>query len=337
VRVRRDAVGPPIDERLDPNRTGWIGPEYAGLFTTLGSLEAKRTTTSPDVAALLVHLLEGAGVRGGDTIAVGASGSFPALLAATTCAAQALGAYPVTILSLGASSYGATDPALDLLDLYRIAQESGVLRVPPAAVSPGGEHDTAADMDPTTRQALLARMRGSGVPWVIEPDLRRSVERRLDIYLGLSGRSRTGAGPTAGALRDAPQSSTRALAAFVNVGGADANVGTSPTLLSLRPGLTGDVPLPPPDQRGVLHEMAARGVPVVHLLDVRTWAMRHGLPWDPIPLPEPGTTRIERGGGDSRTTVLVVAAAWLAALIVISVTAAVMIPGRKTSAGPPVR
>ena len=41
---------------FDLNVTGLIGPEYADLFTSLGDLEAKRTTTNPDMAALLVHL-----------------------------------------------------------------------------------------------------------------------------------------------------------------------------------------------------------------------------------------------------------------------------------------
>ncbi|MCK5651870.1 MAG: poly-gamma-glutamate system protein, partial [Gemmatimonadetes bacterium] len=95
-------VGIRIDEAIDPNRTGLIGPEYTELFTTLGQLEAKRTTTNPDVSALLVHLLRRAGVTSGDTIAVGASASFPALMIATVTAAEAMGAHPVAILSLGA-------------------------------------------------------------------------------------------------------------------------------------------------------------------------------------------------------------------------------------------
>jgi len=76
----------PIDEGLDPNRTGLIGPQYSPLFTTVGHLEAKRTTTNPAMAALLVHLLQEAGVEPGDRIAIGASGSFPALMIASLSA-----------------------------------------------------------------------------------------------------------------------------------------------------------------------------------------------------------------------------------------------------------
>ena len=319
VRKHREAAGPPIDAALDPNHTGLIGPEYAELFTTLGDLEAKRTTTDPDVAALLVHLLGRAGVGEGDTVAVGASGSFPALLVATLVAAEALGARPVMILSLGASSYGATDPAFDLLALHQLLVAAGVIRTPPAAVSVGGARDVGGDFEPDVRERTLARIRESGVPLVEEPDLARNVARRMEIYFGGAP------GGSAGQRRPA---------AFVNVGGGDANIGVSPTVLELRPGLADSVPLPPAAQRGVLHAMAARGVPVIHLLNIRDLALRHGLPWDPVPLPEPGMTRLTRGGPERSPLLLAIAGAWLAAMVILAA-AGVMIPERSKDPDPP--
>jgi poly-gamma-glutamate system protein len=312
VRAHHEAAGDVLDGATDPNRTGLVGPAYSELFTTLGRLEAKRTTTNPDVAALLVHLLERAGVTEGDRVAVGASGSFPALLVATSIAVEALGAHPVTILSLGASSYGATRPDFDLASLHRLLLETGAIGTPAAAVSLGGAGDVGADFEPTTRARLLAGIRASGIPLVHEPDLRHNVARRLEVY--------DGPGPPA---------------AFVNIGGADANVGSSPTVLGLRPGLVRDVALPPPGQRGVLHAMAARGVPVIHLLDVRSLAVRHGLPWDPLPLPAPGTTRLTRDGPARDLPIALIAAAWLGAIIVIFVTANVKIPGSSAVPDPP--
>ena len=44
--------------------------------------------------------------------------------------------------------------------------------------------------------------------------------------------------------------------------------------------------------------MAARGVPVIHLLYVKGLADRYGLPWDPVPLPGPG----EPGAGKERSS-----------------------------------
>jgi hypothetical protein len=74
--------------------------------------------------------------------------------------------------------------------------------------------------------------------------------------------------------------------------------------------------------------MAARGIPVIHLLDVRTLALRHGLPWDPVPLPRPGSTRLTREGPERGAPILVIAAVWLGAIIVIFFTAPVKIPRR---------
>jgi poly-gamma-glutamate system protein len=294
-----ETVGIPIDESLDPNRTGLIGLEYSPLYTTLGQLEAKRTTTNPDVAGLVVHLLRRAGVSAGDTIAVGCSASFPALMIATVTAAEAMGVHPVMILSLGASAYGATRPELNLLDIHQLLSDEGVIATAPAAVSLGGEGDVGADFDPAFRESLLRQIEMSGIPVVHDPDLRGNVARRMAIYLGEPG----GRG-----------------VAFVNIGGADANLGTSPLVLRAEPGLNTDLVLPPPAQRGVLFEMAARGVPVIHLLHIRGLALRHGLPWDPMPLPEPGTSRLQDDAGARDLRFWLFTAAYFAGLGLIAVT-----------------
>lgn len=288
-----ETAGIRIDEAQDPNHTCLIGPEYSPLFTTLGQLEAKRTTTNPDVAGLLVHLLRRAGVSAGDTIAVGCSASFPGLLIAALTAAEATGAHPVTILSLGASAHGATRPDFNLLDIHQLLINEGILSTAPAAVSLGGEGDVGAEFDPATRERLLQQIRMRGIPLVADPDLRGNVARRMAIYLGAAqGR----------------------VAAFVNIGGSDANLGLSPLVLKTEPGLNSELALPPPAQRGVLFEMAARGIPVIHLLHIRGLAQRYALPWDPVPLPEPGTTRLHDDAGTRDWRFWLITAAYLAAL-----------------------
>jgi poly-gamma-glutamate system protein len=293
-----EIVGLAIDESLDPNRTGLIGPEYSPLYTTLGQLEAKRTTTNPDVAGLVVHLLRRAGVSAGDTIAVGCSASFPALMIATLTAAEAMGVHPVALLSLGASAYGATRPELNLLDIHGLLLREGVIATAPAAVSLGGEGDVGADFDPVFRESLSSQIEMSGVPLIHDPDLRGNVARRMAIYVG------------------EPE---RRVAAFVNIGGADANLGTSPLVLRIEPGLNTELALPPPAQRGVLFEMTTREVPVIHLLNIRGLALRYGLPWDPIPLPEPGTSRLHDDAGGRGLRFWLITAAYFASLGLIAV------------------
>ncbi len=257
-----DSTGIEIDEVTDPNRTCLIGPELTPLMTTLGHIDAKRTTTDPAMASVLVHLLNDAGVSAGDTIAVGSSASFPALLFATVAAAEAMGVHPKIILSLGASTYGATDPEFNLLDMYTVLLTAGVFTTPPAAISLGGDEDVGDGFDAELKADLLSQIAASGVRFISNPDLRFNVATRMEIY----GR----------------------VAAFVNTGGSYANLGTSALALQLQPGLNRDVALPPIEERGVLFEMAALNVPVIHLLFIRGLAARYGVSWDPIPLREPG-------------------------------------------------
>ena len=75
------------DNPEDTGHTGLIGPEWSDLTTTLGDPEAKRTTINPNFAGLIAELLIQAGVKQGDTIAIGSSASFPALLIASLSAA----------------------------------------------------------------------------------------------------------------------------------------------------------------------------------------------------------------------------------------------------------
>ena len=300
VAGHHETTGIEIDEAVDPNRTGLVGPEYTELFTSLGQLEAKRTTTNPDFAALMVHLLGRAGVASGDTIAVGASASFPALMIATLAAADAIGARPVVIISLGASSYGATRPDLDLLHIYRLLLAAGAISTPLSAISLGGEGDVGADFEPAFREGLLERVRASGVPLVTEPVFRENVARRMAIYFG----ARAGR-----------------VAAFVNIGGNDANLGTSPMVLGVAAGLNERLLLPAEQQRGILHEMSARGVPVIHLLHVRGLARNHGLPWDPVPLPEPGTTPLTRDEERRGRPFWLIVGGYFAVLLLIAITA----------------
>jgi poly-gamma-glutamate system protein len=77
------------------------------------------------------------------------------------------------------------------------------------------------------------------------------------------------------------------IAAFINIGGSYANLGTSELALALKPGLNTHMEIPAKPKRGVLFEMAAEGVPCIHLLFIKGLATKYGLPWDPTPLPAP--------------------------------------------------
>ena len=272
------------DAAADPNRTGLVGVETSSISTTLGNLEAKRTTTNPNYAGLVGRLLKEAGVKEGEAIAVGGSSSFPGLLLAVLSAAKAMDLDALLICSLGASQWGANDPRFSWLDMYGcIAAEVGA-GGKIIALSVGGEGDTGRDMSEEGRRFLLGEIRKSGFPLIEEPDLPRNVGRRFRFYEEGAGGKR--------------------IAAFVNVGGSWANTGTDASVLGLKPGSTRVRDIPPPERRGMIQEMARRSVPVIHLLNIKGLAARYGLPWDPGPLPRPGEGDVYRRSPGSNPLVM---------------------------------
>ncbi len=261
-----------FDRDSDLNQTGLIGLDLSPITTSLGSLEAKRTTTNPNFAALVVFLLNEAGVKRGDTIAVGASSSFPALIVALLSASKAMNLNPLLICSLGASQWGANHPDFHWLDMQDCLLEQGIFDFHPIALSLGGERDTGEDMSGEGRSFLRERIEASGIFFLYEPDLRKNVETRMRIY-----------------EREATEDSIKA---FVNIGGSWSNMGEDSLVLKIKPGNVKTREIPPPEKRGVLFEMAAREIPVIHLLYIKGLVDRYGFVWDPVPLPRPGQGQI---------------------------------------------
>lgn len=261
-----------FDRKCDPNQTGLIGLDFSPLTTSLGSLEAKRTTTNPNFAALVVFLLKEAGVKRGDTIAVGASSSFPALIVALLSASKAMDLNPLLICSLGASQWGANNPDFHWLDMQDCLLEKGIFDFHHIALSLGGERDTGEDMSGEGRSFLQEKIEASGIFFLYEPDLRKNVETRMRLYEG--------------------EAAEDSIKAFVNIGGSWSNMGEDSLVLKIKPGVVKTREVPSPKKRGVLFEMAAREIPVIHLLYIKGLVDRYGFIWDPIPLPRPGQDQI---------------------------------------------
>ncbi len=268
VRGCRESRGIRIDPAKDINLTGLIGLETSPITTSLGNLEAKRTTVNPNFAGLIVWLLHQAGVHRGDTVAIGASSSFPALIIASLCAVQALELRGLLICSLGASQWGANHPDFNWLDMLACLNRSKLLSVRPIGLSLGGEGDVGKDVSPEGRALLLRLALETGLPVLSEPDLQKNVRERLRMFETAAG----GAG----------------IQAFINVGGSFANMGTDSEVLKVKAGLAEFPCIPPAERRGVIFEMAAHRIPVIHLLYIKGLCDRYGQPWDPSPLPEPG-------------------------------------------------
>jgi len=238
-----------------------IGAEWSPLTTTLGNLEAKRLSTSPAWAHALVIRLHAAGLRRGDTVAAGLSGSFPGLNLAVAAACQALDLNLLAISSVTASTWGANQPGFTWPEIEARLVEAGVLRQASIAVSVGGQGDRGFDLEAEGRaiaervaRASAARLR---VPLLAPADFDQAIAMRFDAYARASG--------------------GRPIQLYVNVGGTEASLGRSMAVLRLRNGFLPGVPFDFSRGRGVMARFAERGVPVLTLLNVRDLAVRWGI------------------------------------------------------------
>ena len=254
---------------MDPNGTGLIGVEYSPMTTTLGSLIAKRTSTNPDFAALLVRWFHHLDAREGDIIAIGCSGSFPALALAALCAAEAMQLKPVIITSLGSSSFGANRPEWTYLDMETVLYEMGMIHHRSSAASLGGDRDAGLDLTVEGRQLLVEAVHRSQIPLIYQPIPAENVIKRAEIYW-MYGRPEF----------------------FVNIGGAQINIGdyASAHRLSVGPNRLQQFSTAPPESMGAY--FAGLGIPIVHLLQIEHAALDYGLTIDPHPLPEPGLSPV---------------------------------------------
>lgn len=288
-----------LDKKNDPNQTGLVGLEFSPITTSLGNLEAKRTTTNPNFAGLVVFLLKKAGVKRGDAIAVGASSSFPALVVAVLSAAKAMGLKPLVISSLGASQWGANNPDFHWLHMQDCLLGTGIFDTEAIALSLGGEKDTGEDMSSEGRSFFIEEVKKSGILFLHEPDLEKNVEAKMRLYEQKAGENR--------------------IRAFINIGGSWSNMGEDSEVLKLKPGLARIRHFPRAERRGVLYAMASRKIPVIHLLYIKGLAERYGLAWDPVPLPKPGQGKMYQLIREKRPAFLFLAASYflLVALVLV--------------------
>lgn len=271
VRDERERQGLEMDPTTDPTGSGVIGLAMSEVTTNTGHLQAKQTSVNPNFAAVVVHYLKKAGVGAGDTVAVGCSGSFPALNIAVYAALQTLGANPVVISSVSGSQWGANDPRLTWLDMERLLFEKKVFTFRSVAGSRGGIEDRALGIGREGRQKLDAAIERNGVHVIKPKDYAQSVDERMALY-----RERAGDG----------------VKAYVNVGGGTTSVGTRLGKQMFQPGLNRS---PPPGLRevdSVMSRFIHEGVPVIHLVRVADLARRFGLPVQPTEMPGVGEGEI---------------------------------------------
>lgn len=266
IKQEKQRLGHIVNPTVDPANTGMVGESFTPITSNTGYLAAKLTSTNPNFAAVIVQLLDDAGVKRGDFVAVGVSGSFPALNVSTYAALHTLGAKPLVIASTAASEWGANHVDYGWLDMERTLAEQGLLTFRTAAASYGGIDDVGSGMTNSGRAILDATMRRNHVTNLGATSLADSIAKRMALYDELAG--------------GAP------IKAYINIGGGSASVGTHIGKRQFHPGLNDHLPNVPGVVDSVMVRFAQRDVSVIHISSLNLLAERYGLPYGPItPLP----------------------------------------------------
>ncbi|HSR13540.1 MAG TPA: poly-gamma-glutamate system protein, partial [Thermodesulfobacteriota bacterium] len=270
LRAERLKTKPSIDTFLDPAQTGLIGPMLTSVTSEVGELEAKQAALNPNFAALVVHFLKLAGVRKGDCVAVGYTGSFPGMNIAVCSAMQAMKLKPVIIASASASQWGATDPEFLWIDMERILNEKGLISFRSSAASIGGIDDMGKGLAARGRELLAAAIQKNGLRLLQPANFRESITQHMQIY----------------------SSHSAPISAYINVGGGMTSIGGRRDRHLFKNGLMRSLPEKMAHHDSVMYRFLSQKVPAVNLINVERLARHYGITAEFTTLPAPGEGEI---------------------------------------------
>jgi poly-gamma-glutamate system protein len=257
-----------IDVINDPNETALIGQEYTLITTDQGFIDAKLSATNPNFAALIVQLLKDAGLNENDNVAIAFSGSFPGLNVSVIAATETLKLRSIIITSVGASNFGANDPYFTWLDMESELYQSGIFHNKSVAASIGGGNDLGRGLSPEGRDLIERAIERNKIKYINEKHLEKNIAKRLEVY--------------------EEYCEGNPIKAYINVGGGIASLGNTANGKIIPSGLTEHLPMGNFPVHGVMIQMAKKGIPIIHLLNINQLLAEYNLPASPDPLPEPG-------------------------------------------------
>jgi poly-gamma-glutamate system protein len=175
-RVRR------IDIDVDPLDSGMIGVSSSPVTSLAGHLPAKQTTVNPNWAAAVMKMLQEAGVKPGDAVAVAVSGSFPMLNLAAYVAMERLGVEPIVIVSGSASQWGANLPGLTWIDMARELRAAGLIKTTEVAASLGGAEDRGIGVSERGKDIIRKAIKRAELRFLLPATLEEAVAKRIGLY-----------------------------------------------------------------------------------------------------------------------------------------------------------
>jgi hypothetical protein len=326
VKAARTDVGPRIDRIIDPSESGLIGLPMSPVTSVWGEVAAKQTSVNPNFAAVVVDMLKEAGVRENDTVAIGVSGSFPALNICTYAACETLKLRALVISSASASQWGANVPALLWPDMERLLRrrgkrvpvvdkdgdpvldeqgnptfkETGLFSIKSIACSIGGVQDRGVGLSEEGLRLVkesierngLTPFRADAPPISAEGDITTNMQNdftaNVDERMEFYERAAEGS----------------PIKAYINVGGGTVSVGKDIGKLMFRPGVNRRPPRHVRDIDGVMPRFSKDSVPVIHVVHVNALADRYTLPLEPTQAPSIGSGGVFYGVDYSKPLVI---------------------------------
>jgi poly-gamma-glutamate system protein len=263
IKQASDNLNIPIDRINDPNETGLIGIQYSPITAERGDLNAKLTSTNPNLAALIAKLIKATRIEKGDKVAVSLTGSLPGLNIAVLSTLEILELKPIIITAAGSSMWGANYPQFTYLDMEQVLYEKGLWGFKTSAASIGGEDDMGRGLSPEGREYLMAAIQRNNIDFLAVENLDDAIRKRMDIYRSFGD-----------------------IKLFINIGEHNTSwIGIDPGYGLIQSGQV-------KQGKGLIARFSRTGVPVINLDHISQLAEKYGLPNAPIPLPDIGKGRL---------------------------------------------
>lgn len=259
-----------IDKEIDKNLTGLMGEEWSDISTTLGNEEAKRTSTNPDFSALITKKLKKLNLKEGDIVAVNMSSSFPALNLALISSLDTLNLKGIIVNTVGSSNYGGNIEEFDYLDMENYLYKKGLIKNKSIAYSFGGIDDIGKEFELPIKERIKEKNKEYNLKFLYNENLEDNINERFEFY---------------------KKHGEQKIKVFINIGGNILALGKTTDIF-----INKDIILNKTENKeiktGLVGKFFNSGVPVLYLLNIRKIALQNGIPIDPVPFPEIGTSLV---------------------------------------------
>lgn len=269
LRVYLQQVGYEFDTIDDPWHTGLIGTRLSSITTDRGLLSDKQAALNPNLAAIFIEEFKKQKLEPGDHIAIGITGSNPAVNLALYAAISTMQLKPSIITAVSSASYGANREDFTWLDIEGILKKKKLIDFGTSYASLGGKDDLAIGLSDNGISKLRDAMVRNGVPLLMGSTLEENVSLREAAYKELL--------PAGMRYR-----------LFVNIGGGLGNVGSEPNARLIPEGLNNKLAEKQFEKEGVMMVMARQNVPVLHIRRIQRWAKKYEISSQPNKILAPG-------------------------------------------------